>query len=355
MNKELFFIGKKQLKVPIVQGGMGVGISLGRLAGTVAKEGGAGTISAAQIGFKEPDFYENPIEANKRAIHKEMKKAREISPEGIVGFNLMVAMNDYETYVREVIAAGADFIVSGAGLPVDLPAYIKDSDIAIAPIVSTQKSVRVILKFWDKKYKRTADFIVIEGPMAGGHLGFHKDQLEEFTTELYAEEVKNIIAVVHKYEEKYEKKIPVVLAGGIYDHFDYKRAFLLGADGVQIATRFVTTEECDAAQPYKQAYIQAKKEDIVIVKSPVGMPGRAIRNLFLEKVESEGRIPPTKCLRCIHTCNPAETPYCITEALIHAAKGEVENALLFCGARAYEAKTIETVKKVIDYFCKDCL
>ena len=180
MKKNLFSIGKKQVRVPIVQGGMGVGISLGRLAGTVAKEGGAGTISAAQIGFKEPDFYENPIEANKRAIHKEMQKARAISPDGIVGFNLMVAMNDYETYAHEVIAAGADFIVSGAGLPVDLPAYTADSDIAIAPIVSTQKSARVILKFWDKKYKRTADFIVIEGPMAGGHLGFHKEQLEEF-------------------------------------------------------------------------------------------------------------------------------------------------------------------------------
>ena len=222
MKKNLFSIGKKQVRVPIVQGGMGVGISLGRLAGTVAKEGGVGTISAAQIGFKEPDFYENPIEANKRAIHKEMQKARTISPDGIVGFNLMVAMNDYETYAHEVIAAGADFIVSGAGLPVDLPAYTADSD-------------------------------------------------------------------------------------------------------------------------------------IVIVKSPVGMPGRAIRNTFLDKVKSEGRIPPTKCLRCIHTCNPAETPYCITEALIHAAKGETENALLFCGGRAYEAKTIETVKKVIDYFCSSCI
>ena len=178
MRKEQFSIGKKQLKVPIIQGGMGVGISLGGLAGAVAKEGGAGTISAAQIGFREPDFYENPVEANKRAIHKEMDKARKISPEGVIGFNLMVAMNDYETYVREVIAAGADFIVSGAGLPVDLPAYIKDSDIAIAPIVSTRKSAHVILKFWDKKYKKTADFIVIEGSQAGGHLGFKKEDLE---------------------------------------------------------------------------------------------------------------------------------------------------------------------------------
>ena len=203
MRKEQFSIGKKQLKVPIIQGGMGVGISLGGLAGAVAKEGGAGTISAAQIGFREPDFYENPVEANKRAIHKEMDKARKISPEGVIGFNLMVAMNDYETYVREVIAAGADFIVSGAGLPVDLPAYIKDSDIAIAPIVSTRKSAHVILKFWDKKYKKTADFIVIEGPMAGGHLGFHKEQIGELTPEIYAEEVKEIITVVRKYEEKY--------------------------------------------------------------------------------------------------------------------------------------------------------
>ena len=198
MKKNLFSIGKKQVRVPIVQGGMGVGISLGRLAGTVAKEGGAGTISAAQIGFKEPDFYENPIEANKRAIHKEMQKARAISPDGIVGFNLMVAMNDYETYAHEVIAAGADFIVSGAGLPVDLPAYTADSDIAIAPIVSTQKSAHVILKFWDKKYKRTADFIVIEGPMAGGHLGFHKEQLEEFTPDIL--KCGNISLNIQSYE-----------------------------------------------------------------------------------------------------------------------------------------------------------
>ena len=173
--------------------------------------------------------------------------------------------------------------------------------------------------------------------------------------DIYGEEVKKIITVVQKYEEKYEKKIPVILAGGIYDHADYERAFSLGADGVQIATRFVTTEECDADERYKQTYIQAEKEDIVIVKSPVGMPGRAIRNTFLDKVKSEGRIPPTKCLRCIHTCNPAETPYCITEALIHADKGEVDQALLFCGGRAYEAKTIETVKKVIDYFCSSCI
>ena len=309
--------------------------------------GGAGTISAAQIGFREPDFYENPVEANKRAIHKEMDKARKISPEGVIGFNLMVAMNDYETYVREVIAAGADFIVSGAGLPVDLPAYIKDSDIAIAPIVSTRKSAHVILKFWDKKYKKTADFIVIEGPMAGGHLGFHKEQIGELTPEIYAEEVKEIITVVRKYEEKYEKKIPVILAGGIYEHTDYERAFTLGADGVQIATRFVTTEECDADERYKQAYIQAKKEDIVIVNSPVGMPGRAIMNPFMQHVMAGEKIPHSPCHRCLAKCSPGEIPYCITDKLIAAVKGDVENGLLFCGAKAYMADKIETVHDVI--------
>lgn len=349
MKKEDIFIGRKQLKVPIIQGGMGVGISLGRLAGSVAKEGAAGTISAAQIGYQEPDFYENHLEANKRAIHKEMKKAREISKDGVIGFNIMVAMNDYEEYAKEIIKAGADFIVSGAGLPVDLPAYVKGSDIAIAPIVSTQKSAKVILKYWDKKYQKTADFIVIEGPKAGGHLGFKKEQLESFSKEAYEDEVKKILEEIHKYEEKYGKKIPSFLAGGIYEEKDYERALFLGVDGIQAATRFVTTKECDADEAYKMAYIHAKQEDIVIVKSPVGMPGRAIKNAFLEKVKRQP-IRPKKCLHCIHTCDPATTPYCITEALIHAAKGDIDEALLFCGGMAYRAEKIETVKKVIDSF-----
>ena len=234
-----------------------------------------------------------------------------------------------------------------AGLPVDLPAYTADSDIAIAPIVSTQKSAHVILKFWDKKYKRTADFIVIEGPMAGGHLGFHKEQLEEFTPDIYGEEVKKIITVVQKYEEKYEKKIPVILAGGIYDHADYERAFSLGADGVQIATRFVTTEECDADEHYKQTYIQAEKEDIVIVKSPVGMPGRAILNPLMKRVMLGEKIEHSSCHRCLAKCNPSQIPYCITDSLIAAVKGDIENGLIFCGANAWKAAKIETVEEVV--------
>ena len=278
-------IGKKYTKLPLIQGGMGIGISLGGLAGAVAAEGGAGVISAAQIGFREPDFDEEPLTANLRAIHKEVEKARALSKEGVIGMNIMTAMNGYESYVREAVKAGVDFIVSGAGLPVDLPAYTEGIDTAIAPIVSTEKSASVILKYWDKKYKKIPDLLIVEGPKAGGHLGFTKEQLEFFTENKYKEEIGAILRLVKTYEEKYGEKIPVILAGGIDSREKAEEAFSIGADGIQVATRFVTTKECDAASEYKEAYVKAKKEDICIVKSPVGMPGRAIHNAFLEKVE----------------------------------------------------------------------
>lgn len=273
-------IGEKQLKVPIIQGGMGVGISLGRLAGSVAKEGAVGIISAAQIGYQEPDFDTDARKANLRAIGKEMEKARAISPDGIIGFNIMVAMRHYEDYVREAVRAGTDLIISGAGLPTELPKYVAGSSVQIAPIVSTEKSAKVILKYWDKKYRRTADVLVIEGPSAGGHLGFTKKQIAYYDVETYAGEIKKIKNVVREYEERYGRKIPLFLAGGIENHGDVNRALSLGMDGVQVATRFVTTKECDADQRYKEAYLNATEEDIVIVKSPVGMPGRAILNSF---------------------------------------------------------------------------
>lgn len=344
-------IGKKIAKVPVIQGGMGVGISLGNLAGAVAKEGGIGIISAAQPGFRDKDFDKDPIKANLRAIQSEYEKARKIAPDGIIGFNLMVAMEHYEEYVHAVVEAGADLIVSGAGLPTDLPKYTKDSDILLAPIVSTAKSASVILKYWDKKYHKIPDLVVIEGPLAGGHLGFHEEQLAEYGAERssgYEKEIVTIMQIIHTFEEKYEKKIPVAVAGGIHDRESAERAFSLGADAIQVATRFVTTEECDADIRYKEAYLNAKKEDIVIVKSPVGMPGRAILNPFMKRVQELGRIAPARCFRCLKHCNPKTTPYCITQALINAAKGKVDEALLFCGAYAYQTTHLETVKEVID-------
>ena len=341
-------MGNIEAKVPLIQGGMGVGISLGRLAGAVAKEGGIGIISAAQIGFKEPDFDTNTKEANLRAIQKEYDKARAIAPDGIIGFNIMVAMRHYEEYVRAAIDAGADLILSGAGLPTDLPRIAGDSRAKLAPIVSTDKSAKVILKYWGRKYKRMPDLLVIEGPKAGGHLGFTKEQLKAYDQAAYDAEVSDILDTVRSYEEEFQCRIPVALAGGIENKAQAEHAFSLGVDAIQAATRFVTTEECDAHIKYKEAYLNAKETDIVIVKSPVGMPGRAILNPFMEKVMAGERIPHSSWHRCLQKCNPSEIPYCITDALVHAARGEVDDALLFCGAYAYKADHLETVKEVID-------
>ena len=340
-------IGEKLTKVPLIQGGMGVGISLGRLAGTVAREGGVGVISTAQIGYREPDFDRDPAEANLRAIESEMKKARSISPDGIIGYNVMTALSEHAAHVKAAVKAGADIIISGAGLPVDLPALTQGSRTRIAPIVSTDKSANVILKYWDRKYKRTADLVVIEGPEAGGHLGFRREEIEDYSRAAYAEEIRKIIKTVQKYAQKYNTESPVVAAGGIYDSSDVKRIMALGVDGVQVATRFVTTEECDADIRYKEAYVKASREDIQIVKSPVGMPGRAIVNSFMKRVINGEKIPHSPCHRCLAKCSPAEIPYCITDGLVNAARGNIENALLFCGAQAWRAEKIDTVREAV--------
>nr|WP_288722243.1 nitronate monooxygenase family protein [uncultured Sellimonas sp.] len=341
-------LGDKKIEVPLIQGGMGVGISLGGLSGAVAKEGAAGIISNAQIGFREEDFEQHPFEANLRAMKSEYEKARETAPDGFIGFNIMVALKNYEAYVRHAASLGCDIIISGAGLPTDLPKYVDGSETKIAPIVSTNKSANVILKYWDRKYKRTADLVVIEGPKAGGHLGFTKDQLKEYDEKTYEEEIRDILETVKSYGDKYHVHIPVVLAGGIDTKEKVEYAMNLGVDGIQTASRFVTTEECDADIRYKEAYLKAKKEDIRIVTSPVGMPGRAIMNPFMERVMEGEKFTPKKCLGCLHKCSPAEIPYCITERLVAAAKGDVEEALLFCGADTYMQDRITTVHEVIE-------
>lgn len=366
-------IGNLVAKHPVIQGGMGVGVSLSSLAGAVAKAGGIGIISTAQIGFKDQDFGKNPMAANLRAIHSELKKAREKAPQGILGFNIMVATKEYASYVKEAVKAGADVIISGAGLPIDMPKFVAEAEnenggsekkerrTMIAPIVSSVKSALVICRMWDRKYHTAPDFVVVEGPCAGGHLGFSREQLTElgadtdhvaetFDEPAYDKEIRGIIGTVKSFAEKYKKHIPVITAGGIFDHKDVLHQFALGAEGIQAATRFVTTEECDADIAYKEAYINAKEEDIVIVKSPVGMPGRAIKNKFLERV-AQGPVKVERCFRCLEHCNPATTPYCITKALINAAEGRIDEALLFCGSNAYRCEKIETVPEVMAALC----
>ena len=290
-------IGELTARIPVIQGGMGVGISLSGLAGSVAACGGVGVISTAQIGYRDPEFEKDPIKTNLRVIGEEIQKARKIAKGGILGVNIMVATKQYAEYVKAAVKAGIDLIISGAGLPMELPKLVAGSKTKIAPIVSTVKAARVICRFWDHHYQRMPDLVVIEGPKAGGHLGFSRKQLEEFTPVTYDQEIRGILAEVKKYADKYGKEIPVVVAGGIFTREDMLHAMELGADGVQMGTRFVTTWECDASEAYKQTYLHAKKEDIVIVDSPVGMPGRAIRNRFLEEKESRRESIKKCCLK----------------------------------------------------------
>lgn len=342
-------IGELVAKVPLIQGGMGVGVSLSSLAGAVAAEGGIGVISTAQIGYREPDFDMDPIGANLRAIKTEIEKARQIAKGGILGVNIMVATRKYEEYVKAAVEAGIDLIISGAGLPMELPRLAGAAKTKLAPIVSSVKSAQVIMRYWWKKYTRLPDAVIIEGPLAGGHLGFHREQLDDIEGLHYDDEVRNIIEKVDEMAAEHGVKIPVIMAGGVYTRKDMEHYLEMGADGVQVATRFVTTYECDASDAYKQSYIDAKKEDIVIVQSPVGMPGRAILNSFMKKAK-EGRIPHGKCHLCISTCKPEETPYCITDALVNAVKGKIEEGLLFCGANAYRATKLEHVKDIMEEF-----
>lgn len=336
-------IGDKESKYPIIQGGMGVGVSLHKLAGNVSKEGGIGVISTADIGYQEEDFNTNPLKANIRAIGKEIKKAREIAGEDkILAVNVMVALKNYADIVRECVKQKIDLIISGAGIPKDLPEYIKGTKTKIAPIVSSLRCCKLIVKHWISKYNYAPDMVVIEGTEAGGHLGFKLEELEEGNKPKLEDITKDIVEYIKEVEKTTGKEIPVISAGGIWDNKDIKKFLNLGASGVQIATRFVATEECDASEEFKKAYVEASKENIKIIKSPVGMPGRALYNKFIKKVENE-KSKITKCYGCIKTCDVTTTPYCITKALINAVKGNLDEGLIFVGSNVHRIEKIVSV------------
>lgn len=345
-------VGEKQSKYPIIQGGMGVGVSMHNLAGNVSKEGGIGIISTADIGYKEEDFNKNPMKANLRAIGKEIKKAREIAgADKILGVNVMVALNNYKEIVEECVKNEIDLIVSGAGIPKELPEYVKGTKTKIAPIVSSLRCCQLIVKHWIKKYQYIPDMIIIEGPEAGGHLGFKLEELNEANKSSLEEITKEVVEYINKIEKEYNKEIPVIAAGGIWNKKDIQKFLNLGASGVQLATRFVATYECDASEKFKQAYINARKEDIKIIKSPVGMPGRAIYNNFIKKTETEKTII-NKCYNCIKTCNISNTPYCITKALVNATNGNMDEALIFCGSNVDKVNKIVSVHDLITELVK---
>lgn len=340
-------LGSKTLHIPIIQGGMGVGVSLSSLAGAVMKEGAMGVISAAHPGYQKPNFLTNSEQANCEAIKEEIIKAKTIAQgNGLCGVNVMVASHHYEAYVKAAIDGGADVIISGAGLPMNLPSVEGSEQVLLAPIVSSARAARLILKSWDRHYHRCPDFVVIEGSLAGGHLGFKKEDLLEGKVQTLDEILPEVLQELHTYETIYERTIPVFVAGGIYTKEDIEHVQALGAAGVQMATRFIATYECDANDAFKQSIIQAKKEDIHLVKSPAGLPGRAIMTKFMKKSE-EGRIPSSHCILCMKPCTPSTTPYCISEALIHAVEGDVEQGLVFAGSNAYRVDHMMSVHDLI--------
>ena len=346
-NLKTLNIGGLSANLPIIQGGMGVGISLSGLASAVANEGGVGVIAAASIGMFEPDFANDFIKANVVALKKEIRKARQMT-KGIIGVNVMVALTNFADMVKTAIDEGIDIIFSGAGLPLNLPQYLKKNDrTKLVPIVSSPRAAAVITKHWVKKYNYVPDAFVVEGPLAGGHLGFSEQQLRDSDCSL-ENIIPQVVAEVRTATEKYQKSIPVIAAGGVYSGADIRKFLELGASGVQMATRFVTTDECDAAPDFKKAYLESKEEDLVIIKSPVGMLGRAIKNRFINDV-TEGKKKPFKCpFHCITTCDYQKSPYCIALALINAQRGNLKQGFAFSGINAYRAKEIVPVKKLIN-------
>lgn len=330
----------KKWPVPIIQGGMGVGISMGSLAGAVAREGGMGVISTAVIGFREEDAWTHPVEAGIRGLKKEIAKAKEISGgNGAIAINAMVVTRDYREMVNAAIEAGVDAIISGAGLPLELPEIAGERDVMLAPVVSSGRAAKLIERAW-KRHGRKPDFVVVEGRDAGGHLGFSREELLEGTAKSLEEIVRDVVSV--------DPEIPVFAAGSVFDAADIRKMRKAGATGVQIATRFIATDECDASQEFKDVILNASESDIRIIESPVGLPGRAIDSPLLQRVERRGRMAPEKCRGCIRTCDPKTTKYCISQALIEAFWGNWEDGLFFTGANVGRINEMTTVQKLME-------
>jgi len=345
-------IGDLVSRLPIIQGGMGVGISLSGLSSAVANQGGIGVIATAGIGMFESDLYTNFLESNNRALRKEIRKARE-KTSGIIGVNIMVALTNFADLAKTAIDEGIDIIFAGAGLPLNLPELLGGTrKTKLVPIVSSGRAAKLISKRWLSQYDYLPDAIVVEGPKAGGHLGFKPEQIDnpDYSLENIIEEV---IREISSFAEEQQKPIPVIAAGGIYTGKDIQKFMQLGASGVQMATRFVPTDECDASIEFKNCYIEAKEEDIVIIKSPVGMPGRAIINSFIESSNAGEKKPYTCPYHCIVTCDCKNSPYCIAIALANAKKGNMKNGFAFAGQNAYRSTSITSVKNVFEALEKE--
>ncbi|MEG0455092.1 nitronate monooxygenase [Bacteroides sp.] len=351
-------IGNLTAILPIIQGGMGVGVSLSGLAAAVANEGGIGVISATGLSLLYTKLSSDYREAGKLGLIEEIRKAR-AKTSGIIGVNVMVALTNFAELVKTCITEKVDVLFCGAGLPLDLPSFLtKDSVTELVPIVSSARAAKIICQKWESSYQYLPAAIVLEGPQAGGHLGFKESQIDDVNYSL-EELLPQVVAEVVPFETKHNIKIPVIVAGGLFSGGDIYRMMALGASGVQMGTRFVTTTECDASDAFKQQYINATDADVEIIKSPVGMPGRAIRSNFLQKVKAGLRQPKSCPYSCIHTCDVEKTPYCISVALYQAYKGNFEHGFAFAGSCVSKAHRIMSVKEtfaeLVQEFDEMCL
>ncbi len=343
-------IGDLSVKLPIVQGGMGVAVSLSGLASAVANEGGIGVISAAAIGMIDPGYMKNFHEANKRALRKEIREAKS-KTNGVLGVNIMMALTDHEELIRVTIEEKIDIIFIGAGLPLKIPFIIAEAGLnghrtKLVPKVSSAKAANLIFRYWAAKFNFVPDAVVVEGPMAGGHLGFKKENLEGNMVPLHIL-VEETVMTIRPFEKTFEKTIPVIAGGGLHTGKDIYDIMQAGAKGVKIGTRFVTTHECDASLEYKESYLAAKKEDIVIIDSPVGLPGRVVKNKFVQQIMN-GETKPFKCpWKCLASCNFREAPFCIAQALFNSARGNMDEGFAFAGSNAYLATEINHVSDVV--------
>ncbi len=338
-------IGDIHVPFPLIQGGMGVRVSLARLAAAVANEGGIGTIAAVGLGDIEESKtdFEN---VSRNALIHEIRRAKSMT-DGPLAINILGVLSNARDLIQTSVREGIKIIVSGASLPLRLPEMVDDATVKLLPIISSGRAADLVLRTWDKRYARTADAVVLEGPLAGGHLGFSLEQLKEPEKYSLSVLLPEVLAAVKPFEEKHGRKIPVIAGGGIFTGADIARMLQAGAAGVQMATRFVCTPECEVAPEFKQAYLDSKEDDIVIINSPVGLPGRAIHNQFLRNLEND-TLARLKCpYRCLTTCNIAEARYCIAQALANAYQGDMDGGLVFCGQNAYRVNEIVSVKELI--------
>jgi len=334
-------IGDLAINPPIIQGGMGVRVSSSRLVSAVSNEGALGVIASVGLGEELLDMTPNYPARAETGLRQSIQDTKRCTSNPFA-VNIMCALTNYDNLAQVACSEGVAAIISGAGLPMKLPGLISDRRVKLIPIVSSARAAGLICKTWQRRFSRLPDALVVEGPLAGGHLGFSHDEIENVENLRLERLVTEVIAVARE-----NGNIPVVAAGGIYDGSDIARFLRLGASGVQMATRFVCTHECDAADAYKQAYLKCRKEDIAVIHSPVGMPARVIKNDFVERCLKGEKVTFGCPYHCLLTCEPAVAGYCIAQALVASYRGEMDKGYAMCGANAWRCDKIVSVHELI--------